>query len=101
MGALLDRRGHRGLRQIEGDDVMLRLGEIGGHRAAHVAETDEGDFRHGFLLLVPDQSKNRSFDTGLKWASIIAWVTPSMVGGFHLGFWSLSISSARTPSKKS
>ena len=24
-----------------------------------------------------------------------------MVGGFHLGFWSLSISSARTPSKKS
>ena len=28
-------------------------------------------------------------------------VTPSMVGGFHFGFWSLSISSARTPSKKS
>jgi hypothetical protein len=28
---------------------MLRLAEIGGHRATHVAETDEGDFRHDFL----------------------------------------------------
>ena len=33
--------------------------------------------------------------------STIGRVTPSMVGGFHFGFWSLSIRSARTPSKKS
>ena len=101
VGALLDRGRDGCVRQVEGDHLMLRLAEIRGHRATHVAETDEGDLRHGFLPLLPVQSKNRSFATGLKCASTIARVTPSLVGGFHLGFWSLSISSARTPSKKS
>src|SRR5260221_3042724 len=97
-GALVDRRLDRGIRQVERRNAMLRLAEIGGHRPAHVAETDKGDFRHGSLPL-PAQSNNRSFDTGLKCASTMARVTPSMVGGFHLGFWSFSISSARTPSQ--
>ena len=52
VGALLDRRRDRGIGEIEGRHVMLRLGEIGGHRAAHVAETDEGDFRHGCPPLI-------------------------------------------------
>jgi len=57
---VLDRLGHRGNgaapglggalqrggRQVEGGDVMPGLGLIGGHAAAHVAETDEGDASH-------------------------------------------------------
>ena len=30
-------------------DAMARLDEIGGHRAAHIAEADKGDRAHGFL----------------------------------------------------
>ena len=47
--ALLDRLRRGSFRQVERCHVMLRLAEIGCHRAAHVAKTDEGDFRHGFL----------------------------------------------------
>ena len=36
-----------GRRQVEADDVVPGLDEIGGHRAAHVAEADEGDLGHG------------------------------------------------------
>jgi hypothetical protein len=27
-------------------NVLARLDQIGGHRGAHIAETDESDFRH-------------------------------------------------------
>jgi hypothetical protein len=36
----------RGLGEVEGDDLVARLGLVGGHPAAHVAETDEGDASH-------------------------------------------------------
>ena len=35
--------------EIEADDAVARLDQIGGHRAAHVAEADEGDFAHAAL----------------------------------------------------
>ena len=47
VGPLLDRGCNGGLGEIEGGNMMLRLAQIGGHRATHVAETDEGDLRHG------------------------------------------------------
>ena len=86
VGPLLDRRGDGRIGQVEGCDVVLGLGEVRGHRAAHVTKTNKGDFRHDFLPDAPGQSKNRSFETGLKCDSTISRVTPSMVGGFHCGF---------------
>src|SRR5690242_3727685 len=41
---------HGGFRKVEGDDLIARLGLVGGHAASHVAEADECDFRHPVFL---------------------------------------------------
>jgi hypothetical protein len=46
---LLDGAAEGRCRQVERRYLMLALDQVGGHRAAHVAKTDEGDLRHVIL----------------------------------------------------
>src|ERR1700722_7249063 len=93
-GSLARRRHH-----VEAAHTLARLDQIGGHRPAHVAETDKSNVRHG---------KPRSYGncnskapTGLKWRSTIPSVTSSSRTGCHAGLRSLSTMVARMPSMKS
>src|SRR5271170_1594824 len=77
---------------------MTRLGLIGGHAAAHVAEADECDFGQ----VRSSNGVHSSFDgSGAKMSSSMASVTPRRVSGDHFGALSLSMITARTPSRKS
>ena len=89
--------------QIEAGDRMAGLDEIGGHRAAHVAEPDECDLAH----VCPASDClvwNRQFvgaATARNSGATISGVTSSMRAGDHFGLRSLSITAARTPSRNS
>ena len=57
---LLDRFRH----EVEGADLMPRLGEVRRHPAAHVAKADECDLRHATILSVPSSLPGRFLDEG-------------------------------------
>ncbi|MCY1464630.1 hypothetical protein D9M71_826770 [compost metagenome] len=55
-GALIDQGLHGAGGKIEDGEVEASLEQVGGHWAAHVAETDEAD-AHGDVLLVRLRTK--------------------------------------------
>src|SRR6185437_9150555 len=80
------RRGGRGLRRIdevEAGDLVARLDEIGAHRRAHVAETDEGDACHELFRMPTGSAKPRlSASTDTEFA---LWILLALgrSGGCH------------------
>src|SRR5260370_23439907 len=98
-------RVRRGFDQIERDYLVARLDQIGSHRPAHIAKADECDVCH---VESPPRSFYFVWMTTSSWAqisakygAIISDVTSSIPGGDQRGLRSLSITAARTPSRKS
>mmetsp|Transcript_59170 Transcript_59170/g.139498 ORF Transcript_59170/g.139498 Transcript_59170/m.139498 type:complete len:331 (+) Transcript_59170:1372-2364(+) len=100
-----------GLRaEVEGMDRVAGLGEVHGHRAAHVAQAQKGDVRcrHGLVSVcgvVQNKSASGLVPRGCRWAATCARQptssNASRVAGCQRGCLSLSTSNARTPSAKS
>src|SRR5262249_59321799 len=65
-GAGLDRAGQRGLDDVVGHDLVAVLHEVGQHRLAHRADSDESDLHDG-LLRVPARRNGfeRRYDRGV------------------------------------
>src|SRR5580700_10692327 len=75
----------RGSHQIERDDLVASLDQIGRHRAAHVAEADECDACHVSLRLrrfyFALSNTSSSAPTLAKYGATISGITSSIRGG--------------------